>query len=201
VAFAPAALVAVATAILFPRAYPDRPPLGHTGGFGEPTCARCHTGAALNDPGGRLSVEGLPREYRPQATYRLTVTLQRPGMGRAGFQLSVRHGSGDLIGRDAGALKAVGDRVGLGDSLGVHYAFHTGAGTRSSLRDRATWQVDWKAPAGGAGLVVAHVAANAANDDASELGDFVYADSAVSTNAMSDAPASPSPRGTVPPAP
>ncbi len=38
----------------------------------------------------------------------------------------------------------------------------------------AHWRIRWTAPAHPRGAVVFHLAANAANDDESPLGDFIY---------------------------
>ena len=161
-------------------AFPDRPPLGHTGGFGEPTCARCHAGDALNSISGLLALEGLPSVYQTGMRYRLTVTLTRPRMLRSGFQLAIRFAGEDPPGRTAGTLRRIDDRVQLADSLGVVYAFHTGVGSVLTAPGHATWTFEWVAPNDSGKTVVAHLAANAANDDASELGDYTYADSVVS---------------------
>ena len=66
---------------------------------------------------------------------------------------------------------------------GVTYAQHTEAGSALTRPGTASWTVEWRppataAPAGGATAVVFHAAANAANDDASEFGDFIYIASA-----------------------
>ncbi|HXV86931.1 MAG TPA: choice-of-anchor V domain-containing protein [Gemmatimonadales bacterium] len=163
-----------------PARFPDRPPLGHTGGFGEPTCTRCHAGDPVNSGGGTLTLEGLPESYQPGGRYRMAVTVTGPRIRRGGFQLAVRYAGDAPPGRPAGMLRRIDDRVHLAESLGVTYAFHTGVGSVLSAPDRATWAVDWLAPADSPRTVVAHFTANAANDDASELGDFIYADSVVS---------------------
>ncbi|HWP39111.1 MAG TPA: choice-of-anchor V domain-containing protein [Gemmatimonadales bacterium] len=172
------------------RPFPDRPPLAHTGGFGEPTCARCHQGEPLNDPRGQLSLTGFPREYRPGETHALTVQLRRADMGKAGFQVSVRYLTGERAGQTAGVLTATDDRATAAESLGVRYAFHTAAGTALSGRGEARWRLTWTAPRA-ADSVVAHVVANAANDDASELSDHVYADSSISAPAAPRRPDTP----------
>ncbi len=61
----------------------DGPPVGHTGGFGEPTCQGCHLGNQLNAPGGMLGVEGIPAAYMPNERYRITIVLQTEDMGAA----------------------------------------------------------------------------------------------------------------------
>ncbi|HEX9581679.1 MAG TPA: choice-of-anchor V domain-containing protein [Gemmatimonadales bacterium] len=181
-----AAALAVAVALIAgarpirQAAFPDRPPLGHTGGFGEPTCARCHAGDPLNQRGGALTLDGLPPAYQAGGRYRLTVTMTRPRIRRSGFQLAIRFAGEDPPGRAAGTLRRIDDRVQVADSLGVTYAFHTGVGSVLTAPDRAAWALEWVAPSDSARPLVAHVAANAANDDGSELGDFIYADSVVS---------------------
>lgn len=155
--------------------YPDRPPVAHTGGFGEPTCHECHAGAGLNQPPGRVVIDGVPAVYAPGRPYRVTVTLTRPGLAAAGFQLAARFATGPAAGRQAGALDTVDARVAVAgaDSSGIAYAHQTVTGVRPTARDTARWAVAWRAPAA-LGAVVFHVAANAADDDNSPFGDFVY---------------------------
>ncbi len=170
-------LVAVALLPAPARVYPERPPPAHTGGFGEPTCRRCHFDQELDAPGGALTLGGVPEAYAPGARYRLRVALARPAMQRGGFQLAARFAEGEQAGRQAGTLRPVDDRVEvvLDDSSAVAYAHHTGAGTLLEAPEAARWTVEWTAPEAASGRVVFHVAANAANDDDSELGDYIYA--------------------------
>lgn len=151
--------------------YAQQPPLAHTGGLGEPTCQACHFGSGVNEGSGQLTIDGLPAPVRPGQTYELTVTL-RASMQRSGFMLALRWPDGT----QAGHLTPVDTSrtvVRTVDSTGVEYAHHTQAGTALSGTDRATWTIRWTAPSA-ADSVVAHAAANAANDDASEFGDDVY---------------------------
>lgn len=115
--------------------------------------------------------------YVPGTTYELTLSLAHPELGIGGFELSARHADGDRQGTQAGSLRAVNARVDVTDTtaLPVQYARHTYDGTRldSAGVKRIGWRLQWTAPADG-GAVVFHVAANAANDDASPLGDFIY---------------------------
>ena len=166
---------------LLRAAYVDGPPPAHTGGFGDDTCHACHFENDLDTPGGSLTISGVPDTFDPSRTYRITVSLERPGMGRAGFQLAARLSGGDGVGRPAGVLQAV-----IGDQLvqvveapdGVRYAQHTEPGTTLSNPATAAWILEWRPPATGAGTVAFHATANAANDDASEFGDFIYTASA-----------------------
>lgn len=155
-------------------AYREGPPAGHTGGFGEPTCHRCHFDQPLDDPAGRLQVEGFPEAFEPGRRYELRVALTGPGTAAAGFQLAVRFATGEGAGRQAGRLSAgEGAEVIVGPTE-VQYAQHARGSTPAPAGGSVRWTVEWEAPAGSGGEVVLHVAANAANGDDSELGDFVY---------------------------
>nr|MBO2490526.1 hypothetical protein [Rhodothermus marinus] len=166
-------LVLAATAGWLGR-YVDHPPLAHTGGFGEPTCQRCHFEYPLNEPGGRLTIQGLPDTCRTDTSYTLQLTLQHPEMLRAGFELAVRFADS---GRQAGRLQPLDDRVWLDTLRGVWYAFHSPAGTELTASGKAVWTLRW-IPPDTIGRVVLHAVANAANDDASEFGDRIYQESA-----------------------
>ena len=151
------------------------PPPGHTGGFGEPTCRACHSDAGLNEPGGELALRGAPASYEPGQTYQLEVVLRRAGMLRAGFQLAARFADGAASGAQAGVL-APGDARSFvtWDTLThVSYIEHNLAGT-ALAGDSSHWIIRWTAPATATGPVSFNVAGNAANDDDSPLGDFIY---------------------------
>jgi hypothetical protein len=156
--------------------YKDGPPPAHTGGFGEPTCRECHADADLNAYGGTLLLGGVPPTYEPGRSYDLAVTLRRAGMLRAGFQLAARFAEGERAGTQAGSLEPADQRAKvLRDSTsGVLYLEHTFAGT-TIAGDSARWRLRWTAPGDARGAVVFHLAANAANDDDSPFGDFIYA--------------------------
>ena len=153
------------------RFYRDGPPPAHTGGFGEPTCRACHADNPLNDPAGSLAITGVPAVYAPGDTHRVTIFLRRAGMRRAGFQLSARFSDG----RQAGTLRVVDSMATItGGATEVRYVHHTRAGSRLSRADTAQWTLEWVAPRRAPDVVEFHVAANAANDDNSEFGDFIY---------------------------
>jgi hypothetical protein len=161
-----ASLVTVARA-----AFDARPPLAHTGGFGEPSCRECHFDGPMGPPEA-LSLGWLtPEPIRPGGVYRLEVAIHDTTAVVGGFQLSVRVAAGPHAGSQAGTLCAVDARVAVAvdTTSGVQYASHAGAAPRDSLR----WQVEWRAPAEDVGAVIIHVASNSANDDDSMLGDAI----------------------------
>ena len=168
---AAASMIAADSPRVHGRAYPFGAPPGTTGGFGEATCQMCHLGAELNDPAGALTIEGLPERYTPGQAYRLIVRLRRPQMAAAGFQLSARTPAGAQAGSLAVAAGSAAVKVET--AAGIRYAGHTEPGSRLAAPGAAEWPVVWTAPA--AGPVTFHVSANAADDDRSPLGDYVYA--------------------------
>ncbi len=154
-------------------AYRAGPPAGHTGGFGEPTCAACHFQDDDRTHPTALAVDA-PDPYRPGSTYDIRVTLTDPEAAAGGFQLTARFADGASAGRQAGTLCAVDSTVRIvGVEAGTEYAGHSPAGTGVRRPGRATWVVRWTAPAVG-GDVVFHAAGNAANDDDSEFGDRIH---------------------------
>src|SRR5215510_12076550 len=76
----------------------------------QQTCnqAACHSGNPLNAAGGSLTLSGLPTAWTPGQTYPLTVTIQRTGVQRYGFQLSA---VADATNQQAGTLAAGNARV------------------------------------------------------------------------------------------
>ena len=105
------------------------------------------------------------------------MTLAHPGLRRAGFQLSARDDSLNMTGgSDAGSLSPTDGLVDIvqGDRLPVTtYLQHTEEGAATATPGAATWTLEWTAPEERV-PVAFHIAANASNDDASPLGDFIY---------------------------
>ncbi|CAN5517194.1 hypothetical protein BH23BAC4_BH23BAC4_16330 [soil metagenome] len=152
--------------------FPEDPAPGHTGGFGEPTCTACHFDAPVNDPAGSLDILDLPKRIGPNEPVEFFVTLRHPQLVMAGFQLTIRDGEG----RQAGTIEPVDERAARTEGAGgVEYLHHSAQGNTPDSNEGARWRVRWTPDR--AGHVVAHVAAIAANGDASEFGDFVFADS------------------------
>ncbi|HEX6202472.1 MAG TPA: choice-of-anchor V domain-containing protein [Thermoanaerobaculia bacterium] len=161
-------------------AYVDRAPPGHTGGFDEPTCVSCHRGEPANSEGGGLEIVA-PATFAPGEEHVIEVRLARRGMARGGFVLSARWAEGERAGRQAGELlppRDASEAVQVEVAHEVAYAGHTASSADRGRGGAASWRVRWRAPREAPGPVVFHAAANAADYDDSEYGDFVYTASA-----------------------
>jgi hypothetical protein len=153
-----------------PHRYGMGPPPGHTGGFGEPTCAVCHADATEGPA--TVTLEA-PDAWEPGRRYSLTVRVEQAGLRRAGFQLTARFAKGEHEGKQAGTIESGAETRITPDTLtGVLYLSHTFESTRSPAAGEVRWSFDWVAPGAG-GPVDFHVAANASNDDESEFGDII----------------------------
>jgi hypothetical protein len=173
------------------RATRDRPPTAHTGAFGEPTCHSCHFDSDLNSGAGRLLLQGVPLHYTPGREYPVTVLLVQAGVNAAGFQLTARFQDG----HQAGSIRPAPheqDRVDVTTDRNIQYAHHLYGGTLPVSADTARWIVLWTAP-DSPEPVVFNVVGNAADDDTSPLGDFIYTGSAPS-QPLRPAKAHPHPR-------
>ncbi len=171
------AAVAVTLAHAGATAYSEGAPPAHTGGFGEPTCHRCHFDQPLNDAAGSLRLEGLPESYAPGGRYDLRIHVERAGLRKAGFQLASRFAAGPRHGKQAGHLRAVDDRVAVvgAAASAVEYAHHSREGSIVDPAGTSRWWIEWTAPETDEGsAVIFHLAANASNDDDSEFGDYIY---------------------------
>ena len=166
-----AAAIALSASVVAAGAmYDARPPLAHTGGFGEPTCRECHFDGPPEAPD-VLSLGGVPERYAPGSVYRLEVIISDTLASLGGFQLAVRVAEGPNAGTQAGTLQAADTRVDVSvdTASGVQYASHALAAPYDSMR----WVVEWRAPARDVGPVLVSAAANAANDDDSPFGDRI----------------------------
>jgi hypothetical protein len=171
---APAPAVAHRTRI----GYADGAPPGFSGGFKEQSCDGCHFENEPNTGPGSLTLHGVPERFVGGHQYPLTVTLTRPGMKLGGFQLAARFEDGTQAGtieRGPGEDK----RVAIETQGNVQYANQRRPGAELTGADTAQWTLVWTAPSG-AGPVTFHVAANAADNDESTRGDYVFTTSAQS---------------------
>lgn len=170
--------VAAAAAPITGFALPDETPWGRADGE---ACRDCHFGHPVEEPSGALELDGLPERFVTGETYWLVLELDTPEMRRAGFRVIAR-ASGGPPGRfeavDA-ATETDGDRV-----------RSTLAGSALDEPGRARWIFRWHAPeTAPAGAIELEIAANAADDDASPLGDVIHRRRIVTKAPAPEAPA------------
>ena len=163
-------LVLAATA----RADSNGPPDGAAGNPpGYNTCCVCHSSFPLNSGSGSVNVQGLPSNFLPGKTYRLTIRLQMTGAQRWGFEATALDNANY---NSRGGQIAVTNHVNtqLSNTGGVDYLKQTSNGTYFLNQGPVTWNFNWTAPSSGVNAVGFYVAGNAANADGSHYGDHIY---------------------------
>lgn len=148
----------------------------------ELTCnsTGCHAGNALNDATGTFQILDVPSSYTPNQTYTIRVSLTRTGNTRFGFQLVAL----DQDGNNAGTLATNDGSTQIiaadpGTYAGRSYIEHVTTGTSATSTNQRIWTVRWTAPATRGGKITFYAAGNAANNDSSVNGDFIYTTSSV----------------------
>lgn len=165
-------LFAVLSLPIFSRTghcYEDGAPPAHTGGFGEADCSLCHSDHRKNARGGRLELVGLPDRIVPGAAYEMSVILEHPDLRNGGFQLAFRLADGT----PAGKVSSLSQQTQVVSAADQDYLQHTKEGLQPEKEGIIRWAFRWVA-SGVSGPVHLHIAANAANDDASALGDHIF---------------------------
>lgn len=185
---APAAALAAAllpAPALLALHFRDGPPAQVTGGFGGDSCIACHSGNALNDDVGRLTLEGFPDRYTAGTTYDLELTLSRtPEIPVAGFQLAVRLADST----QAGKIQVPAEdqtRIVVLDERGVQYAHHRLVDPAPPASETVRWKLSWTAPEA-IGQLFVHAAAVAGDGDESQTGDHVYTLEKAAEQAVAD---------------
>lgn len=174
-----AVLLAVGPASRPVIGYAEGAPAGFTGGFGEQSCDGCHFDKPVNEKPGQLTITGVPERFTAGDRYTLTISLSRPSMVIAGFQLAARFENG---GGQAGTLApAPGEekRIKVETQNNIQYVNQRVEGSAPTEPGTAKWSLAWTAPATG-GTVLINAAANAADKDGTTRGDFVYTSVATS---------------------
>ena len=160
----------------------DNGKAGKTGSPGETNCSNCHSSYAVNSGGGSISIASSDMtnwEYVPGQTYHLSVTVSRPGNSLFGFGFeALRAGSnisaGSFVITHPSSTTIKNATVA---GLSRPNVVHTLNGGLSS--DTKVFQFDWTAPTTNVGNIIFYAAGNACNNNANELGDYVYTTSQV----------------------
>ena len=151
------------------------PPADRSGVSGV-TCSTsgCHNDLPANVGGGSVSITGLPAEWTPGVIYPLQVSVSHSGASLYGFQMTAVDSNGAQAG---GFLIGTGTAIQSGSVGGktIEHMQHSFASPNN------TFSFSWTAPeTSSTGAVKFNVAANAANGNFNQFGDFIY--SAVETS-------------------
>lgn len=158
---------------------------------GEPpnnaTCmtAGCHEDATLNSGPAVITLDlgNFSNGYVPGDSCTVNISVSRPGLVRAGFQIvalkdnNINVSPGTIVLTNEERMQVI-DKVNLhpgacstGDKAWVE---HTYKGNTGSNTGANSWSFRWKAPAADEGNVTFYLAVLAANNDLTESGDEVY---------------------------
>jgi hypothetical protein len=120
---------------------------------------------------GELTLNGVPESFIPGYQYEFIIVMKHLMLQSGGFQLTVRN----IDGTTAGELSIVDKRAQIttDSKSGRSYAQHSIDGTKAKTKGIISWLIRWQAPTNEDKLII-NVAANAANDDASAFGDYIY---------------------------
>ncbi len=150
---------------------------GIEGGAADPptfeNCAKagCHADAPVNSGDGSVSLTGVPDNWTPGATYRVSGILQDPGQRLWGFHVTAI----DAGGASAGTMTPADGNMLPCTQNQRNYLSQSGQGRRPGTLDGpVNWDFDWTAPAAGAGMVYFYAQGIACNNDGGEGGDFTY---------------------------
>lgn len=161
---------------------------GRTGSPGESTCTGCHTGFALNDGTGSVTISSpdmIGWEYMTGDTYTINVTVARTGSPLFGFDLECLTGStpaqnaGTLIVSNSAETHIMNATVSTVVRKNMTHKLNAGSGT-----DTKTFSFRWAAPTTNVGNVTFYCAGNATNGNGAKTGDHIYTTTQVVTPAI-----------------
>ena len=161
------------------KANSSGPPTTNSGAPGEQNCSSCHSDFAVNTGGGAVSINGLPPNYTPGASYPVTVTVNQTNAVIFGFQSSsldrqnLQAGNFTLPAQSPQQLQILN---GIVDGNQRRYVEHTINGTAppAGVFETKSWTFNWIAPATRRGKVTLYAAGNGANSDGGTGGDYIY---------------------------
>lgn len=153
------------------HSYSQQPPVFNAGAPNMSACSAngCHNSNDLDTPGGSATItlgESLSG-YLPNTTYDITLTIERPGTSRYGFQMVAYDNNGASIGN---FMTGGNENIGLNSSNDIQFVQHQSVPNNNSN----VFSFEWTSPDAGAGTVTFYTAANAANGNGNAMGDFIH---------------------------
>ncbi|TKJ40447.1 hypothetical protein CEE37_09030 [candidate division LCP-89 bacterium B3_LCP] len=148
----------------------------------EMNCTECHNSYDLNTGLGDIRIEGHPLEYSMGATYQCTIIVRDALASRWGFEVTAEEGWypwGPWTAQGSfSILDPTNTQLSDNPQPIRDYVKQTFAGTYVGMIDSAYWIFEWTAPMNLNGAYICFTG-NAANNDDTEFGDYIYADSVI----------------------
>lgn len=163
----------------------DNGKAGATGSPGEQTCSQsnCHTGSTDNSMGGSViltSTDLVNWEYTPGQTYTLTATVSQQGRSLFGIGLEALLPSGANAGNLVPGTGTTTKNATIAGNSRKNIVHNMNAGATANAH---SFTFTWTAPATDVGPVTIYYAGNAANNNGTKTGDYIYNASQVVTPA------------------
>ena len=148
---------------------------GYTNSPGETNCRNCHSGHPLNDPTGSITITSDMNNfgYIPGRTYTINVKIIKSGQQIFGIGCEILKADSSNAGTIVvtNTAKTQLKNKTINGKVRTNLCHKTTGGLAN---DSTTFSFSWTAPAVGAGNVKLYVACNAANNNGSESGDYIY---------------------------
>lgn len=151
------------------------PPDGRTGAPEDGLCISCHSSFDPNSGDGNLQII-IPDAVAPGQPTTITVVLEDPGQSRWGFEMTVINSVWDGVGTFT-ITDAVNTQLSDNAEPARDYVKHTATGTYAGTTDGPVeWSVEYTPSINfpDESYFEVYVAANAANNDGSTTGDYIY---------------------------
>lgn len=150
------------------------------GAMGDRTCAasKCHASYDLNSGKAEILIEGLPKIYKANEVYDITMSVTQKGAKKWGFEATVANEEGEPVGKII-SLKDQETQI-LNDAkyksrTKRQYITHTVAGIDGPKKGISpTWTFQWQAPDTSLASPSFYFAFNAANGNKKKTGDHIY---------------------------
>lgn len=156
-------------------AFADGPPPDFAGVGGGPDCTTCHFDSPAIADSDQVVISGLESAYQPGQLYQLVIRLNEETAVAAGFQAGFFAAGGTGKYLPVGRLRSLDPCVKLlGETAQPSYAVQNAAACGGHVDAGIYWEITWQAPAAYSDRIKFNVAVNAANGDASPLGDRIH---------------------------
>jgi hypothetical protein len=163
----------------------DNGKAGATGSPGEQSCSQsnCHTGSTDNSMGGSVtltSTDLINWEYTPGQTYTLTATVSQQGRSLFGIGLEALLPSGANAGTLTPGTGTTTKNATIAGNSRKNIVHNMNAGATANAH---SFTFTWTAPATDVGPITMYFAGNAANNNGTKTGDYIYTASQVVNSA------------------